>query len=108
MQLRDFNLNDAKGMLQWFKDNRVTKFMHGNYDNLSLKDAEHFILVESKKEDEVHKAIVTDEDEYVGTVSLRHIDLIEETAELAIVVQADYFAKGRDSCQHQSNDGNGL
>lgn len=94
MQLRDFNLNDAKGMLQWFKDNRVTKFLHGNYDNLSLNDAEHFILVESKKEDEVHRAIVTDGNEYVGTVSLRHIDLIEETAELAIVVQADYFAKG--------------
>lgn len=94
MQLRDFNLDDAKGMLQWFKDNRVTKFLHGDYDTFSLNDAEHFILVESKKEDEVHRAIVTDENEYVGTISLRHIDLNDETAELAIVVRADYFAKG--------------
>ena len=94
MRLRELNLDDAKGMFCWFQDNIVTYFLHGDYSNYSIEDAERFIMYESKAADEVHKAIVNDENEYVGTVSLRHIDRIEETAELAVVVQSDYFTKG--------------
>ena len=94
MQLRELNLNDASGMFKWFQDKVVTEFLHGEYDAFSLNDAASFILEESKANDEIHKAIVNDEDEYVGTVSLRHIDRVEETAELAIVVQSKYFSKG--------------
>lgn len=94
MRLRDLNLNDAKGMLNWFNDKIVTDYLHGDYDNLTIEDAKRFITEDSRRKDELHKAITTDEDEYVGTVSLRHIDLTEETAELAIVVQSRYFTKG--------------
>lgn len=94
MRLRELNLDDAKGMFCWFQDRAVTDFLHGDYSNYSIKDAERFIMYESKAQDEIHKAIVNDENKYVGTVSLRHIDRTEETAELAVVVQSDYFKKG--------------
>lgn len=94
MKLREFTLDDATGMLEWFVDENVTKYLHGDYRNISLDDAVRFINVESKISNEIHYAIVNDEDEYIGTVSLRHIDEVEETAELAIVVKSDYFSKG--------------
>lgn len=94
MQLRDLKLDDSDGMLKWFHDKNVTDYLHGDYTNFSFKDADKFILEDSKKKDEIHKAIVTNEDRYVGTVSLRHIDIAEQTAELAIVVQSEFFSKG--------------
>lgn len=94
MKLRDLIIEDANGMFNWFKDKAVTEFLHGEYTNYTIQDAENFILKESRVMDEIHKAIVNDENEYIGTVSLRHIDRVGETAELAIVVQSEFFSKG--------------
>lgn len=94
MQLRELTLEDSAGMLEWFRDENVTSYLHGDYSNASINDAIKFISEESKYDNEVHYAIVNDENDYIGTVSLRHIDKVEETAELAIVVKSDYFAKG--------------
>ena len=94
MKLRDLEVKDAPLMLEWMHDESVTEYLHGDYRRSCIIDAIHFIEVDSKVEDEIHKAVVNDEDEYVGTVSLRHIDKNDETAELAIVCHSRYFSKG--------------
>lgn len=94
MRLRQLTLEDADGMLEWFRDKNVTTYLHGDYRNASIDDAIRFISEETKVENELHYAIVNDENDYIGTVSLRHIDKIEGTAELAIVVKSSCFTKG--------------
>lgn len=94
MQLRNLDIADAEGMYAWLSDNKVTSGLNGEYKDCSIQDAKNFIFESGHAPNEVHKAIVTDENDYVGTVSLRFINDPEETAELAIVVQSDFFGKG--------------
>lgn len=94
MQLRNLDIADAEGMYAWLSDNKVTSGLNGEYKNCLIRDAKNFIFESAHTPNEVHKAIVTDENDYVGTVSLRFINDPEETAELAIVVQSEFFGKG--------------
>lgn len=94
MHLRELTLDDAVGMSEWYKDREVTQYLHGNYSDSTVNDAIRFINEESKNANEIHYAIANDENDYIGTVSLRHIDELESTAELAIVVKSNFFAKG--------------
>lgn len=94
MQLRNLDIADAEGMYAWLSDDKVTSGLNGEYKDCLIQDAKNFIFESAHTSNEVHKAIVTDENDYVGTVSLRFINDPEETAELAIVVQSDFFGKG--------------
>lgn len=94
MQLRDLNFDDSNNIMNLFQDKDVTKFLHQDFNNFSLDDAHRFISESIGNIDEIDKAIITDENEYVGIVSLRYIDFEEETAELVIVVKPFYFSKG--------------
>lgn len=94
MQLRSLEPADAEGMYTWLSDSRVTSGLNGKYDDCHIQDAKDFILKSERTLNVVHKAIVTDDNSYVGTVSLRFINDPEETAELAIVVKSDFFGKG--------------
>lgn len=94
MQLRNLDSADAEGMYAWLSDDKVTSGLNGEYKDCLIQDAKKFIFESEHTPNEVHKAIVTDENDYVGTVSLRFINDPEETAELAIVVRSDFFGKG--------------
>ena len=94
MQLRNLDIADAEGMYAWLSDDKVTSGLNGEYKDCLIQDAKKFIFESDHTPNEVHKAIVTDENDYVGTVSLRFINDPEETAELAIVVRSDFFGKG--------------
>lgn len=94
MKIRKYSIDDSYEMYELFKDKEVTQYLHGIYDHYSLLDANTFISNEIRNSQEIHRAIVNDEDEYVGTVSLRHIDLEEGTAEIEIVVKREYHSKG--------------
>lgn len=94
MKLRGLSLKDVSKMTEWLTDNDVTQYLHGDYSKSSEKDAHFFIENASKNEHELHLAIVSDDDEYVGTVSLRHIDYTTKIAEFAIVVRKKYMHRG--------------
>ena len=64
-----------------------------------IKDAEKFcressIPIQVRSGDSLHFAIVNENDEYFGTVSLKNIDLISKTAEYAIVLRKKAQRKG--------------
>lgn len=84
MKLRELELKDAPLMLEWMHDESLVEFLQANFKEKQLSDCEAFI--NSCKEDEDNKnwAICNDEDEYLGTISLKHIDKKNGNAEYAI------------------------
>ena len=70
-------------MLEWMHDENVVEKLRGNFKEKTLEDAEKFILASMNKKENIHLAIVSDEDEYMGTVSLKSIDRSNNSAEFA-------------------------
>ena len=94
MILRELNVKDAPLMLEWMHDKDVVKNMSSNFESKTLDDAIEFINNSKKDKKNLHLAIVNDEDEYMGTVSLKKIDYTRMTAEFAITVRKCAMHKG--------------
>lgn len=94
MNLRKLQQKDAEFMYEWMYDFDVTQYLHQDYSRFTIKDAQRFIKESDYLLDERHFAITNDEDEYIGTTSLRHIDKAVGLAELAIVVRKSAMQKG--------------
>lgn len=83
--LRQLLEKDASLMLEWMHDENVVSSLGTNFRKKTLEDALSFIHWSLKPEcGEVHLACVSDNDEYLGTVSLKHIDQKNKNAEYAI------------------------
>jgi len=72
MHIRDLKKEDAPLMLEWMHDCELTEFLHRDFSKLTIEDAERFIN-NSTGVGSLHYAITSDEDEYMGTVSLKNI-----------------------------------
>lgn len=94
MQLRELRDEDTELMFEWMQESAVTQYLHQDYTKLTKSDALSFIRTSSKQSREQHLAILSDEQEYMGTVSLRHIDKNAGIAEFAIVVRKSAMTKG--------------
>jgi RimJ/RimL family protein N-acetyltransferase len=81
-------------MYEWMTDETVTENLHGDYSEKKIEDALKFIEESECLSEEKHYAIANDEDEYMGTASLRHIDRENGLAEFAVVVRRDAMGKG--------------
>lgn len=92
MKLRQLELNDAPLMLAWMHDENVVGKLHTNFASKTLEDCENFIESSWDDKENIHLAIVSDTDEYMGTVSLKHI--ADGTAEFAITVRSEAMGKG--------------
>lgn len=94
MRLRDLELKDAPLMLEWMHDEDVVGKLRGNFLKKTIDDCNSFILASSDKEHDIHLAIVSDEDEYMGTVSLKNIDHTSLSAEFGISVRKSAMGRG--------------
>ena len=94
MKLRELRLEEAPLMLEWMSDPELTSGFHTNYSSITLSEAEEFIKTAQNSRSEKHYAIANDEDEYMGTVSLRNIDKVQGVAEFVIVVRRLALSKG--------------
>ena len=92
MRLRNLELKDAPLMLEWMHDESVIETLKGNFIEKTLEDAESFILASVNKEENIHLAIASDEDEYMGTVSLKNLE--NGSAELSIVARSSAMSRG--------------
>lgn len=79
-------------MLEWMHDKNVTNNLRTDFASKTLQDAEGFIRWSWDDRENVNLAIVSDEDEYMGTVSLKHIE--DGSAEFAITVRAEAMGRG--------------
>ncbi len=94
MTIRKLELKDAPLMLEWMHDPDVTGHLAGNFASRTIKDAQAFITAAQDISKNLHMAIVNDDDEYMGTVSLKHIDMDAMDAEFAIAVRRCAMGKG--------------
>ena len=92
MRLRRLEIKDAPGMLEWMHDKSVIADMNTNFLSKTLEDCVTFIESSQKDEENLHLAITDDLDEYLGTVSLKHIK--DKTAEFGIVVRKEAMRRG--------------
>ncbi len=97
MKLRRLQKKDASGMLEWMHDPEFQKHFQIDMMNRKMEDVIEFInqsqsdLIEGKS---IHYAIAGEEDEYLGTISLKDIDLSARKAEFAISLRKMAQGKG--------------
>ena len=93
IMLRPLKKQDANFMLEWMHDRKCQKGFKKNMLDMTLLDAENFCIDNSKQISElseglsVHFAIVNEKDEYLGTISLKNISLVDKNAEYAVVIR---------------------
>lgn len=94
MKLRNFELEDAPLMLEWMHDPNVVFSLKKDFSNTTLKDVKKYILDSRNITHDINLAICSDENEYVGTVSLKNIDRNNQSAEFFIVIRSCAMGKG--------------
>lgn len=94
MYLRNLEEKDAPLMLEWMHDESVVENLNVNFKEKTLDDCLTFIRAAVCKETDVHLAICSDDDEYMGTVSLKCVDRDKRNAEFAITVRATSMGRG--------------
>lgn len=94
MRLRQLNLTDAPLMLEWMHDPGVVENLQANFTAKTLSDCEGFIRACADASENLHMAIADENDEYMGTVSLKHIRRDRKDGEFAITIRACAMGKG--------------
>lgn len=94
MRLRKLEKKDAEYMLEWMHDEDVVQWMQADFASKTIKDCESFIENSQESDSDLNLAIVDDYDEYMGTVSLKHIDKVDKTAEFAVTVRKKAMGTG--------------
>lgn len=92
---RLLNKNDALNMFEWMSDSNITDLFTFNATDKTLQDANIFIdNALSNFEVNKHYAIQDNNGEYVGTISLKNINIVENSAEYAIVIRKKFQNQG--------------
>lgn len=94
MFLRNLELEDAPLMLSWMHDDMIVYNMNKNFAVKTLSDAQTFIRCSLNDKENLHLAIASDTNEYMGTVSLKHIDNDIKSAEVSVVVRREAMSRG--------------
>lgn len=94
MKLRELKMKDAEFMLEWMHDKDVVQHLQADFASKTLADCQAFIENSKNHSESLNLAIVDDQDEYMGTVSLKHIDNMEKSAEFAITMRKKAMGAG--------------
>lgn len=99
VRLRELRKEDALPMLEWMHDPDIQKCFKKNMMTITQEQAEKFICNARIPEklctgDSIHWAITDDTDEYLGTISLKDIDVENATAEYAVTTRRIIHGKG--------------
>ncbi len=97
MILRLLKEKDAAGMLDWMHDPKVNQFFRFDAKSMTEEKVKDFIkqsLIDAEQKKSFNFAITDDNDEYLGTISLKNIDWAAKTAEYAISMRKTAQGKG--------------
>ena len=84
MELRPLKSADAAKMLTWMKDESINQVFATDFSSFSEAMVLEFIKDAEDMTKNLHLACVDDNDNYLGTVSLKNIDKKAKNAEYAI------------------------
>lgn len=93
-KLRTLQQKDAPLMLEWMHDKTVVEYLSTNFASKTIEDCEKFIEYSWQDENNLNLAIADEDDNYLGTVSLKHIDRTVKTAEFAITMRSSAMGTG--------------
>ena len=94
IHLRSLKSDDAYGMLEWLNDSEINQNFTFEGRKHDLESVLKFIEAAIKTETHRHYAIVDEQDSYIGTISLKDIDLKNGHAEYAIAIRRSYHGRG--------------
>lgn len=87
IKLRKLEIKDADGMLEWMHDPEIQKQFRMPMIQKTRMNALDFIKnarIQPENGGSVHYAVADDADTYLGTISLKEINLVDKHAEYAI------------------------
>ena len=99
IHLRELRPEDAPLMLEWMHDSLVQRGFQKDMSSMTIEDARQF-CANSKITDIVSEgqslnfAFANELDEYLGTISLKDISLVNKTAEYAISMRRAAWGQG--------------
>lgn len=97
IHLRELSLKDAEGMLEWMHDPDIQAGFQTDMMSKTLDDAKSFIenaqylMADGSS---IHFAIASEQNEYLGTISLKDISLRDRHGEYAISLRRCAQGKG--------------
>ncbi len=97
MKLRRLEEKDAEGMLEWIQDPEIQQGFRFNAAEKNMESVLCFIResdVELIDGNDIHYAIADENDEYLGTISLKGVNLTDKKAEYAISLRRRAQGKG--------------
>lgn len=94
MKMRELCLKDALFMYEWMQDKNVICGLQPKFAEMTEEDCKAFIERSWTEEKNLHLAVVNEEDEYMGTVSLKNIDQASGEAEFAIAIRTKAMGAG--------------
>ena len=92
VMLRELRADDAERMLEWMHDDSVMRWLQFDGKSKTIEDARYFISNANHDNENIHRAIITDDGVYRGTISLKSIT--NKEAELAVAMCRDSIGKG--------------
>lgn len=92
--IRTLKLEDASEMYQTLCDQKVNQYMNIDGKNSSVELCKDYIKKANQSLDCKHFAIVDEEDNWIGTISLKNIDHKVGQAEYAIITSSKVHGKG--------------
>ncbi|MDO7975846.1 GNAT family N-acetyltransferase [Oceanotoga teriensis] len=93
IRLRDLKISDIDYMREFVENDEISKnFVFTRYP-YSKEKMVSFIKSSWEDKNNVHYAITDENDNYIGTVSLKNINYIDKNAEYAIVIRKKYWGQ---------------
>lgn len=92
MKLRKLELKDAPLMLEWMHDKSVVEDLRTDFLSKTMEDCIRFIQSSREDQQNWNLAITDENDEYMGTVSLKNLK--KDSAEFGITVRKAAMGKG--------------
>lgn len=102
MRLRNLCNKDVGFMLEWMRDKDISQYFRFDTDKVTEESIADFIRSANESEHDRHYAIVNDDDEYLGTISLKNIDTNNKNAEYAIALRSCAIGSGAAAWATQS------
>lgn len=96
VKLRMLKEKDADFMLEWMHDPEIQICFRYPMKNQTKEEILAFINKNQNRNSisDIHYAVVDDDDEYLGTISLKNIDNVSLNAEYAISMRKKTFGTG--------------
>lgn len=94
MNLRELDYGDSFSMLEWMHDFEITYYLKNDYAKKKLEDCNSFIEKAREDTNNIHYAVCDQENEYMGTISLKNVNRTDKTAEYAVILRKKAIGTG--------------